>query len=70
MGRSDGCAIAIEDSYVSQVHARVFRGDDQWVVEDLGSTNGTWLNDERVGGPRPMSTGDHLQVGSVVLELQ
>lgn len=70
IGRADGCAVALDDNFVSQVHARLFRRDDRWLVEDLGSTNGTWLNGDRVGGPRPLTTGDRIQVGGIVLELR
>ncbi|MBK5224863.1 MAG: FHA domain-containing protein [Acidimicrobiia bacterium] len=51
------------------MHARVFRRDGKLFVEDLGSTNGTYLNRAKVGGPMVMSSGDRLQVGSVVMEL-
>jgi pSer/pThr/pTyr-binding forkhead associated (FHA) protein len=58
------------DSFVSQVHARVFRrGDDYW-VEDLGSTNGTLVNGRRINGAVPVRRGDRVQVGRSVLELQ
>jgi len=43
VGRASGCQIALDDSYVSQLHARVFRRDNQFYVEDLGSTNGTFV---------------------------
>lgn len=70
LGRAAGCAIVLEDTYVSQIHARVSRRDDQVMVEDLGSTNGTYLNRRRVAGPMLMKRGDQLQVGNTVLELQ
>ncbi len=71
IGRAAGCAVVLpEDSFVSQVHARVFRrGDDYW-VEDLGSTNGTLVNGRKVTGAVPVRRGDRLQVGRSVLELQ
>jgi len=70
VGRAAGCQIAIaDDTYVSQLHARVFQRDDGSYVEDLGSTNGTYLNGNRVTGPTPMQRGDNLQVGSTVLEV-
>jgi hypothetical protein len=70
LGRATGCSIAIDDDFVSQLHARVFRSDGALVVEDLGSTNGTFLNGRKVGGPRPMQPGDRLKVGDTVLELR
>ena len=70
IGRSPGCAVAIDDTFASQLHARVFRADGTLHVEDLGSTNGTFLGDEAVGGPRPLRRGDQLRIGSTVLELR
>lgn len=70
LGRSPGCGIALpEDTFVSQVHARVFRRDGLVWVEDLGSTNGTYLNGARVGPPQAMQAGDRLQIGRTVVEL-
>jgi len=70
VGRGGGCSVVLDDTYVSQLHARLYLADGRWMVEDLGSTNGTWLNGERVGGVRPVGRGDHLALGGVVLEMQ
>ncbi|MBV9952342.1 MAG: FHA domain-containing protein [Acidimicrobiia bacterium] len=69
VGRAAGCGITVDDTYASQLHARVFRRDGQLFVEDLGSTNGTFLNQAKVNGPAVMSRGDRLQVGNTVMEL-
>jgi pSer/pThr/pTyr-binding forkhead associated (FHA) protein len=69
LGRAAGCQVPLEDSYASQVHARVFHRDGQWYVEDLGSTNGTYLNRRRVAGPMVMKRRDRIQIGNTVLEL-
>lgn len=69
IGRAAGCQIPLDDTYASQIHARLFRHDGQVYVEDLGSTNGTYLNRRKVAGPQPMRRGDHLQVGNTVMEL-
>ena len=69
IGRAAGCQIPLDDSYVSQLHARVFRRDGDLLVEDLGSTNGTYLNRKKVDGPVPLRRGDRLQIGRTVLEL-
>lgn len=69
IGRSGGCAITVDDTFVSQVHARVFRRDSQFYVEDLGSTNGTYLNRKKVQGVMQLTSGDQVQVGNTVLEL-
>ncbi len=70
LGRSPGCAVPLEgDRFASSVHARVFRrGDETW-VEDLGSTNGTYLNGERVAVPVRLQRGDKLKVGNTLLEV-
>lgn len=70
VGRAAGCAVCVPDTFASQIHARIFRRDGQLFVEDLGATNGTWLNRKRVHGPLRFHAGDRLQVGNTVLELQ
>jgi pSer/pThr/pTyr-binding forkhead associated (FHA) protein len=69
IGRAAGCQISFEDSYVSQLHARVFARNGTHHVEDLGSTNGTFLNDTKVTTAVPMRRGDRLKIGSTVLEV-
>lgn len=69
VGRAAGCGVTLDDTYASQLHARVFVRDGQLFVEDLGSTNGTYLNRQKVLGPQVMRRGDKLQVGNTVLEL-
>jgi hypothetical protein len=70
VGRAAGCQVTVDDTYVSQLHARVFTRDGQLLVEDLGSTNGTYLNRVKVAGPMVMQKGDRLQVGNTVLEVR
>lgn len=71
VGRSPGCAIALpDDTYVSQMHARVFRRDGRWWVDDLGSTNGTLLNGSPVTRPAVIRPGDRLQFGQTVMGLE
>ncbi len=69
VGRAAGCQITLDDTYASQIHARVFQRDGQFLVEDLGSTNGTYLNRHKVAGPMLVHPGDRLQIGNTVLEL-
>jgi pSer/pThr/pTyr-binding forkhead associated (FHA) protein len=69
VGRAPGCGVSLPDTTVSQLHARVFRRDGSFFLEDLGSTNGTWLNRARVGGAVPLKRGDRVMVGSTLLEV-
>jgi pSer/pThr/pTyr-binding forkhead associated (FHA) protein len=75
VGRAAGCQVRVDDTYASQLHARIFRRDAELFVEDLGSTNGTYLNrrgtqnKEKVTGPLPLKLGDRLMIGKTVLEV-
>jgi hypothetical protein len=70
IGRGAGCNIVIDDHFVSSVHSRIFQSDRSWMVEDLGSTNGTYLDRKKVTGPTVVHRGDQVQVGNVVLEVR
>ena len=69
LGRAAGCGVRVEDAYTSGIHARLFRRNGSLWVEDLGSTNGTWVNAQRVGSPMKLGKGDLLQVGGTVFEV-
>jgi len=69
IGRAPGCEVVIDDARVSKRHARVVCTGGRWVVEDLGSTNGTLLNDRVVATAVGVGPGDRVQVGGHVLEL-
>lgn len=69
LGRAAGCGVRVEDSYTSSIHARLYQRDGTLWVEDLGSTNGTWVNAERIGAPTRLGKGDLLQVGGTVFEV-
>jgi pSer/pThr/pTyr-binding forkhead associated (FHA) protein len=71
LGREPGCTITIDDdAYVSQMHLRVYDHEGQAMVEDLGSTNGTFHNGSKLTGPRLLHPGDRIQVGTTVIEAQ
>ena len=71
LGREPGCTIVIDDdAFVSQVHLRVFDYDGQPMVEDLGSTNGTYHNGVKLIGAKLLHQGDRLQVGTTLIEAQ
>ena len=70
VGRASGCGVSLEgDTFVSQLHARLYRRDGRMWVEDLGSTNGTYVNSKRLTSPVSLRRGDRVQVGRTVLEL-
>lgn len=75
VGRASGCQVKVDDTYASQLHARIFRREGELFVEDLGSTNGTYLNrrgtrnKEKVAGPLALKLGDRLIIGKTVLEV-
>jgi hypothetical protein len=70
MGRSPECELLIDDTYASQQHARIFGKNGSWYVEDLGSTNGTYVNDQQLAAPAMIQPGDRIRVGTTVLELR
>lgn len=70
VGRAGGCSIVLDEQYVSQVHCRIFVRDGAVFAEDLGSTNGTWVNGSRAVGQMPARLGDRIQVGNVVMEVR
>ena len=70
LGRADDSTLVLTDDYASSHHARIVPGAGAWVVEDLGSTNGTYLGAQRVDGPTPVPLGQPLRIGRTVLELR
>ncbi len=71
IGRAPECGIQTSyDTYSSSTHARVFRHEDQLWVEDLSSTNGTFVNSERISRATRLAKGDLLQVGATVFEVR
>jgi hypothetical protein len=63
LGRGDGADIRLEDAFASSRHARLVPEGDVIVLEDLGSTNGTYLNGEPLRGPQPLHVGDRIRIG-------
>src|SRR3954465_14934993 len=70
IGRADDSTLVLTDDYVSTRHARLVPRGEQWVVEDLGSTNGTYLGRQRVTDAVPVPLGAQIRVGKTVLELR
>ena len=63
MGRSDSAEIRVDDPFASSAHARIFARGDFMYLEDMGSTNGTYLNEEPLRGPQPLHPGDRIRIG-------
>jgi Inner membrane component of T3SS, cytoplasmic domain len=71
IGRASDSTLVLEDDYVSSHHARIVAGKrGRWQVEDLGSTNGTFVNEDQVSGVTTLEPGAHVRVGTTVLELR
>jgi pSer/pThr/pTyr-binding forkhead associated (FHA) protein len=70
IGRAPSCHIRPEDNYISELHARISERNGSWLVEDLGSTNGTYLNQQKVTAPTEISPGDRIRVGKTTLEVR
>ena len=70
LGRADDSTLVLTDDYASSRHARLVPGDDAWLVEDLGSTNGTYLGTSKVTRPTPVPLGQPIRIGKTVLELR
>jgi hypothetical protein len=70
MGRANDATLVLNDDYASTYHARIFPQDGQWLVEDLGSTNGTYLDRQKVVRPTPVPVGVPIRIGKTVLELR
>lgn len=70
IGRAAGCQITLDDTYISQLHAKVSPGENGVIIEDLGSTNGTYVNQQRLTTPALGAAGDRVQLGGIVMELR
>ena len=70
LGRNPECTLVLDDDFASGRHARVFRRDGGWVVEDLGSTNGTYMGSTRLTKPTPVEVGSTLRIGKTIFELR
>ncbi|WP_019144134.1 FHA domain-containing protein FhaB/FipA [Aeromicrobium massiliense] len=70
LGRGTDAAIRLDDDYVSTRHARFATNGEQWFVEDLGSTNGTYLGSQRITAPVPIEPGVQVRLGKTIVELR
>lgn len=69
-GRGQECTVPLKDEYISTTHARLLFHEGQWYVEDLGSTNGTYVGDERLTRSVPVNARSKVRFGKTVLELR
>ena len=69
VGRSPACDLSVQDTYISSRHARIVNDAGELSIEDLGSTNGTYVNQEIVKGRMQLERGDIVQVGGVIFEV-
>lgn len=70
LGREARCHVVLTDTYASQVHARVFRRGESVLIEDMGSTNGTFLNRRKVTSPVEVTRGDRARIGKTEIEFK
>ncbi|MDQ2851663.1 FHA domain-containing protein [Dermatophilaceae bacterium Sec6.4] len=70
IGRNPECVLVLSDDFASGRHARVYRDGDGWFVDDLGSTNGTFIGDQPIGQHVPLREGSRIRIGQTVLEVR
>ena len=70
IGRADDSTLVLDDDYASTRHARISQQGNDWYVEDLGSTNGTYLDRNKVSGPTRVAPGAPIRIGKTVIELR
>ena len=70
IGRAPECTLVLDDDYASNRHARVFAREGEWMVEDLGSTNGTLVSGKRIEGAVPFRPGAQVRIGRTEIELR
>jgi hypothetical protein len=70
LGRNPECTLVLDDDFASGRHARIFRRDGGWFVEDLGSTNGTFLGAGKLTEPMRLEVGSTLRIGKTIFELR
>ncbi len=70
IGRAADNTLVVDDDYASSHHARIYQSEGRWIVDDTGSTNGTWIDRNRITGPTILEPGSALRVGRTVIELR
>jgi len=70
LGRNPECTLVLDDDFASGRHARIYSRDGAWFVEDLASTNGTFLGRDKLTKPMPVEVGSTLRIGKTIFELR
>ena len=70
IGRDAGCQICLDDEFISQLHARVVDNQGRYILEDLGSTNGTYVNGRKINYPVDLRHGDRIKIGGTLMEFR
>ena len=70
VGRNPECSLVLTDDYASGRHLRIYPGSDAWYADDLGSTNGTEVNGQRIATGARLDPGAQIRIGQTVLELR
>lgn len=70
IGRNPECALVLDDDFASGRHARIFEREGSWYVEDLGSTNGTYVGTSRISQATALQVGTQVRIGKTILELR
>lgn len=69
IGRSPSCTLVLDDTYASSRHARLYLHDGSWYIEDMNSTNGTFIDGERMVAPQKLAIGLQVRIGQTIMEL-
>jgi pSer/pThr/pTyr-binding forkhead associated (FHA) protein len=70
IGRAPECAVSIDDEFASNQHSKVYQTEGRYYVEDLGSTNGTYVNGRRIHYPTELRNGDRVKIGRTVMQFR
>ena len=70
IGRAPEAELRLDDTFASSQHARIFGRNGSWYVEDLGSTNGTFVNEQKLMGPAMIQPGDSIRIGQTTMEIR
>lgn len=70
IGRAPECSVCLQDEFASNLHAKIYQAEGRFYVEDLGSTNGTYVNGRRINYPTELRGGDNIKVGNTLMEFR